>query len=138
MKYLKLFEKYIDDAIKIEKESDDIGRKMAKKNKEISNKLDSYNILIVDAFDDLSEKDGDYKKIKLNVYNEKLDKKLVELIKLIGGFQLKLITDSKEYILTLEYQNIKLIAAILDALVEKFPEYFEGKSMGFFDLKTND
>jgi len=111
---------------------------MAKKNKEISNKLDSYNILIVDAFDDLSEKDGDYKKIKLNVYNEKLDKKLVELIKLIGGFQLKLITDSKEYILTLEYQNIKLIAAILDALVEKFPEYFEGKSMGFFDLKTND
>ena len=138
MKYLKLYENYFDDAAKIEKECDDIGFSMKTKNKEYDNLINSYHILIGEIFDDLSEIEGDYKKVELNFYNKELGTTLEKLIKFGVGYELKLVTDKDTITLINEYQNIKLLGAILDALKEKYPEYFEGKGMGFFDLKTKE
>ena len=141
MKHIKLYENYLDDAKKLNKECDDVLLKYKKMGDVMYNKKMSYINLIFDAFNDLHKvriDDADFEikyiKIKLQIRQ----RKVVELK--IPNFNYngkpKIFFDDDSYIDIQENMDIEELAAILDKLVEMYPEYFEGKGMGFLDLKT--
>ena len=142
MKYIKLYENFLDDAIKIEDELEYLTDKIVDVRTARSELKDSYVKTIKDVFDIYSEhkKTGEFthkKYIKINYVNKTFNLRIDEL---------SIPNDKKEirivYGMTIEYLSnecsIKMLSAIMDCLREKFPEYFEGQSMGFFDLKTKE
>jgi len=128
MKYLKLYEDYYTDVDKLQNQIDDARDKLYEIKQEIYSELkkvydinkDVKNELHIDIDDVLylyEDYRGDYKN-KISVII-KTSKKTTQSFFIID-------MDAEE------------LATVMDTVIKKFPEYFEGKSMGFFDLKTND
>ena len=128
MKHLKLYESYVEDLKKMTDQMHSITFKVNEMRKKCENEIE-------ELFKLYAIKDGKYMNLTVDIgeiymlweYTECLEKLYVT--EKIGEHKI-------DYIV----HNIsdQLMVKIMDALVKKFPEYFEGKNMGFFDLKTTD
>ena len=132
MKHIKLYEKFIDDANKIVDNIYHYSDKLELSKKEKLEKIDLYLSEITSAFKNLSEKNNKKKILPLNY---KVDE-FTEFVNLYSYDDNVIKIETKTEILFLDDTSIQYLAYILDTLYEKYPDYFEGKDMGFFDLKT--
>ena len=145
MKYLKLYENYFDNANKIENKIETLRDKLRNERNKKQEMKYLYLSEIVDVFNNLSEvkkEDTRRKNLKLNYKIKMVDGNIIEIIELIkfkDNDESSIRVDMSPYqgdSTNLYDMNLRVLSIILDALHYKYPEYFEGKGMGFFDLKT--
>jgi len=124
MKYLKTYETYKEDYNKK-------FRMIHKLEREIADT--SYNIIqeVTELFYTLSVEKNDLYYLEVTdevikyLYGD-MDKKYIYIKHFERGIQ-DITTLRDEWLVEL-----------MDVMVKKFPDYFEGKNMGFFDLKTKE
>ena len=138
MKYIKTYESYYSDFDKVEKE-------IKNKHDEIFNLKQKQNNLEIECYNIIDDCFNNF-----NIYNEK--EKAYEILLDYDSVNIKIskimrLKDSPLIFVVYEKGIIKtsqfvddldrdVLGSTIDGLTKKFPDYFEGKSMGFFDLKT--
>ena len=140
MKYLKLYEDFLDDAIKLK---DDIYEKsrdldaLQDTEYEIKREYQKEITSIFNNYGAVDENDNLVIELNYDVLKTYPEYTIVKLMKeQRDTADIWIQCDSETT--PIYDSDVVLLSATLKALYEKYPEYKEGKGMGFFDLKTKE